>query len=141
MTTGVTAEEIREIVHEHHLQPWGTKQGWLRSRGISRDKIRRWGATTFEGDIELVLFPRQASPMTHPATRTLLERQRARERAVRDLEVERLNARVQELEAMNEDLGKAIGLLHSRSEQEPGENQTATDPSDSSPKKPTSSGS
>ena len=79
--------------------------------------------------------------MTHPAKRTSLERQRARERAVHELEVERLNARLQELEAMNEALGKAIGLLHSRSEQEPGENPTPTDPSDSSPKKPTSSGS
>ena len=47
VTTGFTAEEIREIVHEYHLQPWGTKQGWLRSRGISRDKIRRWGAAIF----------------------------------------------------------------------------------------------
>jgi hypothetical protein len=102
-------------------------------------KIRRWGAAIFEGDIERALFPRQASPMTHPAKRTSLERQRARERAVHELEVERLNARVQELEAMNEALGKAIGLLHSRSEQEPDENPTPTDPSDSSPKKPTSS--
>ena len=130
-TTGFTAEEIREIVHEYHLQPWGTKQEWLRSRGVSKDKLRRWRAAIFEGDIERALFPRQARPMTYPGERSSMERQRARERAAHELEVERLNARVKELEAMNEALGKAIGLLHSRSEQEPGENQTPTDPSDS----------
>jgi hypothetical protein len=138
-TTGFTAEEIREIVHEYQLQPWGTKQAWREGRGISVDKLRRWRTAIFEGDLERSLFPRQAIPMTHPGKRTSLEQQRERERAVHEAEVERLNVRVRELEATNEALGKAIGLLHSMNEQEPDANPTTTDPSDSSPQKPTSS--
>ena len=140
-TTGFTAEEIREIVHEYQLQPWGTKEAWRQRSGISVDKIRRWRTAIFEGDIERSLFPRQSSPMTHPGKRTSLEKQRARERAVHEVEVERLTARVRELEETNEVLGKAIGLLHSMSEQEPDVNPTTTDPSDSSPQNPTSSSS
>ncbi|SEI17971.1 hypothetical protein SAMN04515692_1381, partial [Leifsonia sp. CL147] len=98
---------------------------------ISRDKIRRWSTAVFEGDIERSLFPRQARAMTHPGRRAWLEQQRARERAAHEAEVERLNARVQELEAVNQALGKAIGLLHSISEQEPDENPKPTDLPDS----------
>lgn len=129
--TGFTAAEIRELVHEYQLQPHGTKLAWLQVRGISRDKIRRWGDAVFEGDIERSLFPRQAIAMTHPGRRASLEQQRARERAAHEAEVERLNARVQELEATNEALGKAIGLLHSRNEQEPAVNPAPSDRSDS----------
>ncbi|SEH77731.1 hypothetical protein SAMN04515694_1041, partial [Leifsonia sp. CL154] len=100
VTTGFTAEEIREVVHEYHLQPHGTKLAWLQARSISRDKIRRWSTAVFEGDIERSLFPRQARAMTHPGRRAWLEQQRARERAAHEAEVERLNARVQELEAV-----------------------------------------
>lgn len=139
MTTGFTVEEIREIVHEYQLQPWGTKQAWRESRGISVDKLRRWRTAIFEGDLERALYPREAIPMTHPSKRTSLEKQRERERAVHAAEVERLAAGVRELEATNEALGKAIGLLHSMSEQEPDANPTTTDPSDSSPQNPTSS--
>ena len=92
--TGFTAAEIRELVHEYQLQPHGTKLAWLQVRGISRDKIRRWGDAVFEGDIERSLFPRQAIAMTHPGRRAWLEQQRARERAAHEAEVERLNARV-----------------------------------------------
>lgn len=139
--TGFTAEEIREIVHEYQLQPWGTKQAWLDRRGLSGDKIRRWRTAIFDGDLERSLFPRQAIPVTHPGRRTSLEKQRERERAVHAAEVERLAARVRELEATNEALGKAIGLLHSMSEQEPDVNRTTTDPSGSSPQNPSSSSS
>jgi DNA-binding transcriptional MerR regulator len=131
VTTGFTAAEIREIVHEYQVQPHGTKLVWLQAQGISRDKIQRWRTAVFEGDIERALFPRQARSMTHPGKRTSLEQQRARERAAHEAEVQRLSARVRELEATNEALGKAIGLLHSRSEQGPDANQTPTNPSDS----------
>jgi hypothetical protein len=43
-----------------------------------------------------------------------------------------LQARVRELEQTNEALGKAIGLLHANSEQEPGATPPTSDPSDSS---------
>ncbi|GAA3916821.1 hypothetical protein [Microbacterium invictum] len=62
-----------------------------------------------------------------PSKRTALEKQRARERAAQAAEVERLTARVRELEETNKALGKAIGLLHTMSEQEPAESPTKTD--------------
>ena len=48
-----------------------------------------------------------------------------------DVEKDRLRARVRELEAANEALGKAIGLLHQRNEQEPDEDPTTKGPSSS----------
>ena len=63
----------------------------------------------------------------------------ARERAAQEAEVARLTARVRELEQTNETLGKAIGLLHQMSEQEPAVNQPTNDPSDSSTPRTTSS--
>ena len=77
--------------------------------------------------------------VTPPEKRTGIERQRARERAAQEAEVARLTARVRELEQTNETLGKAIGLLHQMSEQEPAVNQPTNDPSDSSTPRTTSS--
>ena len=59
------------------------------------------------------------------------EKERARERAAHAAEVERLAARVRELEGTNMALGKAIGLLHAMNEHEPAATRTTTDPSDS----------
>jgi hypothetical protein len=47
-------------------------------------------------------------------------------------ELARLRARVGELEATNEALGKAIGLLHAMNAQEPDAAPTTNDPDDSS---------
>ncbi|WP_217995920.1 hypothetical protein [Kribbia dieselivorans] len=70
--------------------------------------------------------------MTVPKVkRTALERQRAKERAEHAAEVERLTARITELEGTNEALGKAIGLLHELNAQEPDETPTTSDPADS----------
>ena len=44
---------------------------------------------------------------------------RAAERAVHTVEVAKLTARVRELDDTNNVLGKAIGLLHAMSEEEP----------------------
>ena len=60
-----------------------------------------------------------------------VQKRRDDARAVRDAEVEKLNARIRELEQVNEVLGKAIGLLHAMSEPEPAETPTTTDPSSS----------
>ncbi len=122
VSVGFTAEQIREFVHEYVLQPHGGKFIWLAARGVSYDRLRRWRSAVFEGDVERGLVPRQGVPMTVPhGSRKRLEQQRARERAAQEAEVARLRDRVRELEAVNEALGKAIGLLHHMSEQEPGE--------------------
>lgn len=69
--------------------------------------------------------------MTNPIERAALERARADLRAAHEAEVARLNARVRELEETNTALGKAIGLLHATSEEEPAESPTNIDPTDS----------
>jgi hypothetical protein len=94
----------------------------------------------FDGDLDRGLIPREGGLVTvPPEKRTGIERQRARERAAHEAEVAKLAARVRELEQTNEALGKAIGLLHQMSEQEPAATQPTTDPSDSSTPRTTSS--
>lgn len=130
ISVGFTAKEIREFVHEYQVQPHGQKGSWLSARGVPYDRLRRWRSAVFEGDLDRGLIPREGSPMTiPPGKRTALERQRATERVEHEAEVARLNARVRELEETNAALGKAIGLLHQMSEQEPERTPLTTDPS------------
>lgn len=123
---GYTDDEVRKFVYEYERQPWGTRQAWLDARGVSRDRFRRWRNTVFDGDLDRGLIPREGSHMTSPSSRRRAAQQRDRQAA----ENERLQARVRELEATNEALGKAIGLLHQLSEQEPGMSETS-EPNDS----------
>jgi len=118
---GYTGDEVREFVYEYERQPWGTRQGWLDERGVSRDRFRRWRNTVFDGDLDRGLIPREGSRMTSPSSR----RRAAKQHDEQAAENERLQARVRELEATNEALGKAIGLLHQLSEQEPGTSETS----------------
>jgi transposase-like protein len=133
VSSGFTAAEIREFVHEYQVQPHGQKGSWLVAQGVSDNRMRRWREAVFEGDLDRGLIPREGSPvMIPPSKRTALEKERARERAAQAAEVTRLTARVRELEDTNDALGKAIGLLHAMSEHEPAEPPTTTtDPSDS----------
>lgn len=142
ISAGFTAEQIREFVHEYELQPYGRKRAWVDGQEFSYDRLRRWQLAVFEGDLDRGLIPREGGGVTvPPEKRTGIERQRARERAKQEAELARLNARVRELEETNAALGKAIGLLHQLSEQEPAANQPTTDPSSSSTPRTTSSGS
>jgi transposase-like protein len=129
---GWTADEMREFVHEYELVRYGGKTAWLAERGVSYNTLERWRSAVFEGDLDRGLIPREGGPVTvPPSKRRALERQRAEERATHEAEVARLQARVRELEETNDALGKAIGLLHQLSEQEPDANPTPTGPSDS----------
>lgn len=142
ISAGFTTEQIREFVHEYEVQPHGQKAIWLAGRRVSYDRLRRWRSAVFDGDLDRGLIPREGSRMTvPPEKRTALERQRAKERAAHEAEVASLSARVRELEQTNEALGKAIGLLHSMSEQEPDAAPAKTDPSDSSTPRTNSSSS
>lgn len=132
ISPGFSAAEIRELVHEYQLQPHGQKGAWLSARGLSPKRMRRWHGAVFDGDLDRGLIPREGRPITiPPGKRTAFERERARERATQAAEVARLSARVRELEDTNIALGKAIGLLHAMSEEEPAAPSTKTDPSDS----------
>ncbi|MBC7631267.1 hypothetical protein [Aeromicrobium sp.] len=131
-SVGFTAVEIREFVHEYHVQPHGAKKAWLAEQGVSYDRLRKWRMFVFEGDLDRHLIPREGGSMTvPPGKRTALEKQRAAERAAHEAEVKALNARIRELEGTNDSLGKAIGLLHAMSEQEPDKTLPTSEPSDS----------
>ena len=141
ITPGFTTAEIRELVHEYQLQPHGQKGQWLRDRGITYARLMKWRKAVFGGDLDRGLVPRQARGMTvPPKQRTELAKQRAAERAAHKAETEKLQARIRELEETNAALGKAIGLLHKVSEQEPDAPQPKTGRSGSStPRTPSSS--
>ena len=129
---GFTAQEVRDLVMEYQVLPHGQKGSWLAARGISRRRVGKWALAVFEGDLERGLIPREGSPMTLPPDkRSMLAAQLAKERAEHDAEVARLAARVKELEETNAALGKAIGLLHQLSEQEPDASPAPSDPSSS----------
>lgn len=142
ISPGFTTEQIREFVHQYEIQPYGQKAVWLVGQGVSYDRLRRWRSAVFDGDLDRGLIPREGGVVTvPPEKRTGIERQRAKERARQEAELARLNARVRELEETNAALGKAIGLLHQMSEQEPDVNRSRIDPCDSFTPRTTSSGS
>ena len=140
ISAGFTADEIREFVLEYQALPQGQKGPWLVERGVRYERLRRWRDAVFEGDLDRALIPREGSRVTiPPSNRTSIARARAAERAAHDAEVAKLNARVRELEQTNEALGKAIGLLHQMSEQEPAAPSTTSEPSSSSTPRTSSS--
>ena len=132
ISAGFTAEEIREFVYAYTAQPFGRKAQWLSEQGVSYDRLRRWRLAVFDGDLDRGLIPRDSGPVKiTPGERATVERHHLKERAEHEAEVARLNARIRELEETNGALGKAIGLLHSMSEQEPGARPTTPDRSGS----------
>ncbi len=140
ISPGFTAAEIREFVHEYELQPHGQKYAWLAARNVGYNQLRRWRLVVFGGDLDRGLIPREGGSMTIPPDkRTAFERARAAERAAHQVEIERMQRRVRELEETNDALGKAIGLLHARNAQGPDVTPPATDPSSSSAPRTTSS--
>lgn len=129
---GFTAAEIREFVHEYQRVPHGRKGAWLADREVSDHVLRRWCDTVYAGDLDRGLIPREGSYMTvPPGKRTALEKTRAAERAAQEAELAQLSKRVRELEETNKALGKAIGLLHAMSEEEPADTPKTPGPSGS----------
>jgi hypothetical protein len=137
ITAGFTAAEIVEFVYVYQRQPHGRKASWLAGQGVTSHRLRRWRAAVFDGDLDRGLIPREGEVMSSATERSALAREA--EIARRDAELARLQARVHELEQTNEALGKAIGLLHARSEEEPDATATTNDPSVSSASKTHSS--
>ena len=132
ISPGFTSAEMVELVHEYHLQPHGQKATWLINRGLTYHRLRRWRESLYEGDLDRGLIPREGSYVsTPPVKRTAMAKTRAAEVARHEAELARLQARGRELEQTNEALGKAIGLLHARSAEEPDATPT-NDPGDSS---------
>jgi hypothetical protein len=141
ISPGFTTVEIRGLVFEYQLQPYGSKKAWLEQRSLSRGRMRRWSKAVFEGELDRGLIPREGSGMTSTPRqkREAIERSVIAQQKAHDAEVQKLNDRIQSLEASNSALGKAIGLLHAISEEESAADPTTTDPSASStPRKPSS---
>ena len=127
IAVGFSNEEVRDLVFAYECLPYGTKRGWLEEQGVSRRQMRRWRGAVFDGVLDKGLVPREGSEMS-----TAEERRRVMSNAKeQDVEKDRLRARVRELEATNEALGKAIGLLHQLNEQEPDDTPLTSDPSSS----------
>ncbi len=135
ITAGLTSAEIVEFVYAYQRQPYGQKTSWLADQGVTPHRLRRWRAAVFDGDLDRGLIPRDGYVVTSPTERSAL----VHVADVAQRELARLQARVDELEQANEALGKAIGLLHARSEEEPGATPTPNDPSSSSASKTPSS--
>jgi hypothetical protein len=132
ISPGFTTEEIVEFVAEYHRQPWGQKGSWLAEKGFSSDRMRRWQSALFDGDLDRGLIPREGGPRTAQGKRISMAKQRDARIARDEAEIARLHARVRELEASNDALGKAIGLLHEMNVPEPDATPTITDLDDSS---------
>lgn len=123
---GYTNDGVREFVYAYEAQPGGSKGAWLKAEGVSWDRFRRWRNAIFDGGLDHGLIPREGSPMTSPNQRRRL----SEEHQAQDDENARIRARIDELEATNEALGKAIGLLHQHSEQGP-DRPTTSEPNNS----------
>lgn len=117
---GYSDEEIRSIVFEYERLRYGTKGAWVENQSFSMHQLRRWRDAVYDGDLDRGLVPREGVPMTSPNQRRRIAKDDVHEEA----DNEQLRARIRELEATNEALGKAIGLLHQLSEQEPDTTQT-----------------
>jgi hypothetical protein len=133
ISAGFSIAEIREFVVEYQRVPHGCKGPWLAAQGVSGGQFRRWQAAVFSGDLDRGLIPREGGEMTvPPALRNALAKVDAARQARDEAELARLRARVGELEATNEVLGKAIGLLHEMNAHEPDAALPTNDPDDSS---------
>ena len=110
---GISRDEIRELVHEYYVQPYGTRKEWLASQPVTEWTFRRWRKMIQEGDLDRNLIPREHGNMARTNGEwSAFEKARAKEIAQHESEVEQLKGRIRELEGTNTALGKAIGLLH-----------------------------
>ena len=139
MTTGYSAEEIREHVEEYLRQPHGTKGKWIDGQPFTKRQMDRWRWMVYGGgDVDRSLVPRDASGMKYSSGQLAeFERRRQVERSEHQVEIAKLQARIEELEGANDALegandalGKAIGLLHQLNAQGP--DTTLTKPRGSS---------
>lgn len=122
---GYSVEDIRAFVQEYDDQPYGHKLEWLRAQPFSEGMFRRWRMTVIRGDLDRGLVPREGGSMAKSADRRFSAQvERARQSRDQQAELERMQARIDELEAANDALGKAIGLLHAMRAPEPDATQS-----------------
>ncbi len=116
ISPGYTVDEIRVLLHEYELIGHGGKKAWRLEHGVTDRMVNKWRRAIYGGDLDRGLIARETVHMS-PLERRLKAQH---DPTIGQLaEIARLNARIEELEATNDVLGKAIGLLHKLSEHEP----------------------
>ncbi len=114
-------EEQRELVYEYLSVPHGEKAQFLRERGLSKTRVRRWRTQVFTGSLEHGLVPRGGGVVSvdeAKALKKLLDENQAlkEQLAARDVEHQQeLTAKDEELAVQRravDALGKAIEILH-----------------------------
>ena len=109
---GISRDEIRELVHEYYVQPYGTRKEWLASQPVTEWTFRRWRKMIQEGDLDRNLIPREHGNMARTNGEwSAFEKARAREIAEHQSEVEQLKGRIRELEGTNYSSGKSYRAL------------------------------
>ena len=117
----LTAEEKRELVYAYIAQPFGSKAGFLRERGLSKDEMRRWRSQVFAGTLELGLIPRGGTVVSMEESmalaRLIREKQALQERldaalAEHERAIAAKDAELAVQQRASEALGKAIEILH-----------------------------
>ncbi len=135
ISPGYTDDEVRDFVYEYERQPWGTKRKWLDAQRIGIGTFRRWRRTVFDGDLDTGLIPREDGGMKTPGPsrreHVVLDAAKSRRIAELEKQIADLQNANSKLEASNDALGKAIGLLHELNAQEPDDDQEQKKPSDS----------
>lgn len=128
ITPGYTVEEIRNFVYQYEKIPYGYRALWLAEQEFTRDQFRKWRLAAFNGDLDRGLIPWSRVGRIPHNPRQLMQSAIEDNQAKRIAELEERNA---QLEAANEALGKAIGLLHDRNAQEPDATPTTPTADDS----------
>ena len=117
-----TAVEKDVIVREYLAVPYGEKVRWVAERGLDQRAVNKWRQAFLVRELEAGFRPRDTSSMDpiSDARVAQLQRQLLAERAAREQDKQRHEDEVARLQAVNDALGKAIGLLHDHAaKQEP----------------------
>lgn len=122
---GLTVEQRRQHVLAYLEVPYGAKSRYLAEHGISPFQIRQWRAQVYEGTLETGLVPRGVWMNDRNVNREVvrlrhevetLQAQLAQREAEHDKELAAKQAEIDTAGRVAETLGKAIALLHDRSE-------------------------
>lgn len=122
---GFTAVEKRGFVLEYLDLPHGTKAKWLAEQQFSPNTFKHWRLAYLGGSLDHGLVPRNAETVTNSGHRL---RQLERDLELKQAELERIREQNDKLQATNEALGKAIGLMQKWSEHTPGDTPTPNEP-------------
>ena len=127
MMVAYTAVEKRAFVLEYMDQPYGAKASWLAAQPFSAHTFKDWRLAYLGGSLDHGLVPRNAETVNHSGHRL---RHVEKDLAAKQAEPERIRDQNDKLQATNEALGKAIGLMQKWSEHTPGCTPTPTEPKD-----------